>query len=101
VFIGCLVAGQSDCPKGFRDVAFVFEVPSVKAKREVADLKDLYVSLHKIDTEMRCIHYSLVLVEETIDVVQALDCQSKVCFDNALSELDKLSQKLSNEKTRE
>lgn len=80
----------------------MFEVPSVKARSEVEDMKALYISLHKNDTEsLRCIHYSVVLAEEKIDVIQTLDCQSKRCFDEALKEMDKVTEKLSNEKSRE
>ncbi|XP_066928415.1 uncharacterized protein [Clytia hemisphaerica] len=91
-------ASSDDCPDGIRDIAIVFETPRARAMSEVEDLKRLYVSLHKNDTaSLKCIHYSLVVADDIIDIIQSLDCQSKRCFDQSLEALDKVTEKLSND----
>ena len=84
-----------DCPKGVRDIVFIFETPHGKAASEVEDLKKLYITLHKNDTaSLRCMHYGMVVADNDIEIIQTLDCQSKRCFDNSLNSLERVSQNL-------
>lgn len=55
----------------------------------------LYGSFHKNDTKsLRCLHYSVTVVENQIDIVQKLDCQTRQCFDDALLEIENVAKRI-------
>lgn len=97
ILVAALDSRTKECPKGVRDIAFILEVPQKAAKRAVRNLKEVYATYHKNDTaSLRCLHYTAIVVEDQIDIVQKLACQTRACFDAALSEMDRIAERIPN-----
>ena len=56
-------------------------------------MRELYLSFVD-EAPDQCLHYTIVVVDERIEIVQKLDCQSRECFDRALTRLDQIALRL-------